>query len=343
MRYVEHTMRGRFTLAAAALALLAAAPAEAAPKERPPAVGLAAEGRRLMAAKDYAAACPRFAESIRMTPNLAVQMLFARCLELSGRTATAWATYKEAAAIAGAAKRADLEKLARKRAAALWPQLATLKITVTDPAATIDVSVDGTPLSRDQIGAVRLVDPGKHVVTATAPEKKPWSNEIEAAPKAPTEVVVPALQDEAPPRPQEPEPAPSPPPPVATAAPPPAEPPPPGPRSVQPAVGLALAGAGVLTAGVGAYFGVRANAKNQDALKHCPNTPECVDQAGVDLTHDARRAANVSTVLFAVGGGLAAIGAVVLVTAPRTPKGTALRIGPALGAQELGLSVGRTF
>src|ERR1035438_7696858 len=68
------------------------------------------EARSLLAAGKYAEACPKFADSERLGPSVATLLNLANCWEKSGRTATAWATYREAAS---AAHRRELRGEAR--------------------------------------------------------------------------------------------------------------------------------------------------------------------------------------------------------------------------------------
>src|SRR6185369_16874031 len=68
-------------------------------------------------------ACPKFEESLRLDPGIGTLLYLADCLEKSGKTASAWARFLEAAAAAKAANQADRETKARQRAAALEPKL----------------------------------------------------------------------------------------------------------------------------------------------------------------------------------------------------------------------------
>src|ERR1700735_1999583 len=65
------------------------------------------EARSLVAAGKYAEACPKFADSERLGPSVATLLNLANCWEKAGHTATAWATYREAASAANAAGRKD--------------------------------------------------------------------------------------------------------------------------------------------------------------------------------------------------------------------------------------------
>jgi len=79
-------------------------------------------------------------------------------------------------------------------------------------------------------------------------------------------------------------------------------------------IALSVVGAGLVSAGVGGFFGVRAQGLWNDSRKDCPNN-FCNDNGKAQVRR-ARTSANVSTVL--VGAGLAAVtaGAILWLTAP---------------------------
>src|SRR6185312_13224264 len=93
------------------------------------------EARRLVAAGNYAAACPKFEDSYRLDPGIGTSFNLADCYEHSGRTASAWARFLDVAAATKAAGQLDRERVARARAAALEPKLArmTLKVEAKVP------------------------------------------------------------------------------------------------------------------------------------------------------------------------------------------------------------------
>src|SRR5262245_45036936 len=77
------------------------------------------DAKKLMAKGDYAAACPKFADSQQLDPAPGTQFNLANCYEKNGQTASAWATFKSAAASYKAHNRPDWETKARDRATAL--------------------------------------------------------------------------------------------------------------------------------------------------------------------------------------------------------------------------------
>src|SRR5579862_5648801 len=73
------------------------------------------QARDLMAAKQYADACPKFAESERLDPAPGTLLNLATCYERNGQIASAWVTFKEAATAAHKADQADRARLARDK------------------------------------------------------------------------------------------------------------------------------------------------------------------------------------------------------------------------------------
>src|SRR6187549_3176502 len=95
------------------------------------------EGRTLMDAGNYAAACPKLEESYAQDPATGTLLALGMCQERAGRTASAWATYSEAASRAKRDGRADRERAAREHMAALEPKLSHLTIDVEPSAAAL--------------------------------------------------------------------------------------------------------------------------------------------------------------------------------------------------------------
>jgi tetratricopeptide (TPR) repeat protein len=126
-------------------------------QERDPAASetLFKEGRRLMKSRDFASACPKLEESLRLDPAAGTLINLAECEEQLGRTASAWQHWRAAAdSLPAGDKRRGV---ALNRASALEKALPRLTITLA-PGTPSDTRVkrDGTFL-----GAPSLVPTGE--------------------------------------------------------------------------------------------------------------------------------------------------------------------------------------
>jgi serine/threonine-protein kinase len=315
----------RWTLAISLLTSLALA--QASPASKAAADSLFDEGKRLSNEGKYAEACPKFEESQRLDPTAGTLLYLAECYERAGRTASAWTTFREAAALARETRRADREKTARDRAAALEKRLVRLRLEVRDEAPGLEIRRNGEVISRGLWGATFAVDPGPQKIEASAPNRTPWSKQIEASAGVVT-VEIPALAPVAPtalsaspsasavvaPPP------PSPPPPVA---------PPPAPAGASPTTALVAGGVGVVGLAAGSFFGLRSFSRWNDSRAEalCNAKNECTPE-GKSLIQEARSAATLSTIFFAVGVAGVATGAVLWFTAPAEKHQLGLALSP---------------
>src|SRR5438552_1412384 len=115
---------------------------------------LFSEARKLLDAGIYAEACQKLADSQKLDPGVGTLLNLAQCYEKEGRTATAWATYHEAAAAARANGQMDREKRAARAADGLELNLPKLTLTVPDAAADkgVEVTRNGTPVPQSLWG-----------------------------------------------------------------------------------------------------------------------------------------------------------------------------------------------
>src|SRR5688572_721955 len=151
-----------------------------AANERTMAEALFRQGRELMGAGNYAAACPKFAESHRLDPGGGTLLNLAVCHEEQGKLATAWAEFQEALAVARADGREDRIALAEQRIAALEPQLARLTVTVPpDAPEDMVLVVNGTPVGAAAWGAPMPVDAGTVRVEAQASGRRKFLENVE--------------------------------------------------------------------------------------------------------------------------------------------------------------------
>jgi hypothetical protein len=313
--------------AAIALALVVALPSLARADGEVAATALFDEGRRLAEQHHYAEACPKFAESQRLAPSGGTLLNLAECYEHTGQLASAWATWKQAAARANAAGKSQIEKMTLDRAAALEPKLARLTIVVSPDSDVpgLEVKRDGVVVGATEYGVGIPVDPGPHGLEATAPRKKDWSGKIDVAPEQADATISIALLDDVAPLPATAAPATT-----VTAAPVGTSPyPDQGEASnggAQRVVAMAALGVAVVGVVVGSIYGLQAKSNNDHATEpaNCPTSTTC-DKTGFDLTNKARNEATVSTVSFVVGAAALAGGAVLWLTAPRA---NGIRVAP---------------
>ncbi|HTQ45999.1 MAG TPA: hypothetical protein VMI75_24755 [Polyangiaceae bacterium] len=316
------------------------------------------EAKRLITSGHYAEACPKLEQSQKLDPGLGTQFHLADCWQHVGRTASAWALFREVASGAQASGQRARERVAKDRADALEPFLSKLSIVPGNASTTAGLVIqrDGTEVPREAWGSPVPVDPGKHEVSASAPDKQSWQSsvEVEGQGKVVT-IEVPVLASVATATAAAPVPAPVP------ASQPTSAPPAPStarrdvgvtsamPTSEQPVLqnrggaqragGWILVGAGLVGVGVGAYFAARWMGDHETAGLHCPGG--ACDSIGIASNDDADKQARY--VLASAGGGLAAliIGTVLVATAPSprlVPANTArLEVTPIVGRGASGL------
>jgi hypothetical protein len=312
--------------AIALAALLVSTTAHAEDKESvAAATALFDEGVALMDKGKYAEACPKLVKSQEIAPSGGTLLALGECYERSGRNASAWLAFREAAARAAAAGKKDAESAALERASRIAASMSRLTIRVTDAAAMqgVEVRRDGIPLKTAEIGSPSPLDPGTHVVEAVAPGHRTWTARVVLASSGNTEVTVPPLELVSPGQEN------TPPPPVPAASPSPEEP-----SSTQRTVGVLVGASGLALVGVGTVFGVMAGSTNAEALDNC-NTqvePTRCNQRGIDLTDEARTQALLSTIFLIAGGTAVAFGSVLFLTAPMKVTPTASRAGAGLSA-----------
>lgn len=314
-----------------ALGALALAPRAVAQSQSDPvaAQALFDEAKELMRKGDWATACPKLAESERLDPGVGTLLNLGECYEHVGKTARAWAIYREAEAMAAHEGQPARSRWAGSQAAQLEGKLVRLTIRVPEAARVpgLEVSRDHETVNEPLWGSAVPVDPGDHVVEARAPGFKTFTAHVTASHD-------PVVVDIAPLEAEPPAPAP-PPPPVVESAPP---PPPPKTESLtlvapQPAPsggpmrtsGFVLGGVGVAGLGLGALFGVLAMDRDNAARGAGCSSTTCPTQGGLDLTHDAMGFATAANVTFVVSTVLLATGVVFVLVAPHAPAARAVR------------------
>jgi len=287
------------------------------------------EGRKLMSEGKFAQACPKLAESQKLDPGVGTQFHLADCYERLGQTASAWAGFLEAASNAKSMGQGEREKVARERAGALAQRLS--KLTIVSPGAEattgLEIRRDGAVVGRALWGTAIPVDPGAHVLEASAPGKKPWQGTAQVTgDKASVVATIPLLEDA---------------PPGMTTS--------PAPASVggdagtsgngRRTLGLVVGAVGVVGLGIGTGFALSAKSKYDESIGLCSiQDKNLCTGPGVTARDQARSAGNLATVAFGVGGAALVAGAVLFFTAPAASSETPrVAVVPAAGPGQAGL------
>lgn len=188
---------GRWSVAAICCAsLLAAAPltaqaAEPTDKELALARKLFAEANELEEDKRWAEAAPKLRQAleIKETPGLRYHLGF--CLENQDKLIEALAEYNRAEELlASGAKGPDVAELVGPARDGVKKRAAKLTIKLPKPAGEATVELDGRPLKAELLNRAVLQNPGKHVVTASAPGRQPFRREIKLDVSEVEEVVI---------------------------------------------------------------------------------------------------------------------------------------------------------
>lgn len=315
-----------------AAALLAVAVPEAAQAQSAEAEVLFRDGRALVKQGKLAQGCAKIEASERLESSVGTLLNLGDCRERLGKVAGAWAAFRKAEATARHAGGDDKrEDEARRRALALEPNLPTLTLDV--------VSVPGLVLKRDGevidpalVGTAIPLDPGTYRITAEAPGRASWRNDVVMQFKAKRRLQVPFLATVA-----------APPPPPTTVV---VEPPRPVPVRVERSVwspwrkfSAVLGVGGVAAIGAGVYFQLRSNDQENDADARCPLVV-CNDPVALKLNDDARTNARRSNIFYI--GGAVAVGSAVALWFIGGPTETTV-VTPVIGSDHAGAALSGSF
>jgi len=295
------------------------------------------DGRALMNAGNYSAACPKLEESFAQDPATGTLLALGICQEHVGKTASAWATYAEVASRAKRDGRADREQAAREHIAALEPKLSRLTIVVDRADSALPgfvVKRDGQVVGSGAWGVGVPLDAGEHVVEASAPGKLVFRAKLSIGAQSDTQTVkVPVLELDPNATPLTPPPNAS----VASA--------PDADARTQPAsskagvrtAGLIVGGAGIVALGVSGIFALRAKSQNDDsnADGHCDAQNRC-DATGGSARDSAKSSATAATIALLAGSALTLTGVTLFVLGSTKTKEHTARIEavPVFGFRE---------
>jgi hypothetical protein len=280
------------------------------------------EASTLAAQGKYAEACPKFEESQRLDPALGTQFNLALCYEHIGRLGSAWRNYQEVARLARATGKKAREDASREKMAALRPRVAHLVLRTVQ--TDVEIKVDGELIDREA-ASFYAVDPGEHVVDATASARKPWQTRIMMPEAEGTEIAVevPAL---------------------AVAA---------GKTitvekektNVRRVLGFVVGGVGVVGIAAAITTGVVVLDAKATADKECNIGPmlTCADQKGRDAVALGKTLLPINAIAWGVGIAALGGGAILVLTAGSTKKATTASLTPLVGANGGGLILSGRF
>ncbi len=277
------------------------------------------DGRKYLAAKEYALACTAFEQSQVSDPAIGTQLNIALCYEAWGKTAAAYRAYVEAERLAKL-KFDSRARGARSKMDELAPKVPRLRLELPDNAdPNLVILFDNKELALDKIAEDLLIDPGKHKVEARVAGAPPKATEIDIAngerKTIPIDVPVVAPIVVAPPTPPR--------------------------RAGRLYGGIALLSVGVVAIGGASFIALGARQDYNDAIERCPQFL-CQTRVAFDATQDARRRANYMTFVGIGGVVLAGTGLVLVLTSrgKSVEQRPTVSLVPVLGGDQVGLAIG---
>lgn len=328
--------------------MAAGAHAQVSAGDKATAEALFDRGLSLMREGKLEEACARLEQSQAIERGIGTMLYLAECYEKSGRTASAWALFREAASEAQAAGQVERAAAGRQRAERLEPALSklTIEVPASSRVAGLQVVRNGTLIQQGAWGLPLPVDPGEQRIQVQAPghqphtlvvavEKGTTTAKVDIPPLVPAPQT--AVSEASPPQVAPGQPAspgtqlPS----VAVSSSAPPE------RSKLKLVGIIVGSVGVALLAVGGGFGIRAINKNNDAKDEGCRGESCTTNDGVDLTNQALTASKVADVGIIGGGVLVAGGLLTYLLAPKGERQTSVAL--AADGRSVGLRVGGVF
>jgi serine/threonine-protein kinase len=293
-------------------ALAGSAFAEPSSGEKAAAEALFQKGVELMAAGKAVEACEKFDGSQQLDPALGTILRLADCYERTGKTASAWALFQQAAATATAQGQSERNKIAAERANSVAQRLSRVQLTVDTRAGKegLLVKLNGKAIPAASWDAALPVDPGLQTIEVSAPGYLSWKTTVVAAAGPSTaNVEVPALKPEPLQEPKAAGPG------VGVE---PVTAPERSERSnTQSVVGYVVGGVGIVGLALGGVFAYRAYDKNQQSLDQCrKGEPNACTEDGAALRKSAQSSGTIATAATIAGGALVATGITLLISAP---------------------------
>ncbi len=267
---------------------------------------------------NLAEACERFEASQELDPALGTTLRLADCYDRLGKTASAWAAFQQAAAMARQQGQSEREEIALERAGDLYERLSYLALSITPETRELDgveILLDDTRVPEGTWGTPIPIDPGVHVLTVQAPGYEEWSTELDV-PETPgeEEATIPPLTEAvavdtdgaeeqgvrevsyeptAPDLSRDEE------------------------GSSTQTLAYTSGALGVAALGVASYFGYRAYSLHQQSLEHClAGAGNSCSTRGKEIRDEAIQQGNYATVASAAGLALTGAAIVLFLTEP---------------------------
>ncbi len=291
------------------------------------------EGMRLFGESQFDESCKKFAASLKLVDAMGTRGKLAECYEKAGKTASAWAAYREVAVLAERAGQPRRAEVATQRAERLKGTLSYLTVTVSAEAQIpgLRITRNGVLLSQGAYGTAIATDPGPQTIEVHGEGYHSQTVEQSLADGGSETVMIPvleakpvALHTDASLTSNEASPA----------------------SSTQRIAGISAvaAGGGALIAS--AVLGLSAKSKYDGAFDDglCDSSNQCNDD-GVTAVDDARSLATVSTIFAISGVVLAGAGTYLWLSSPKSmeSQNQALRIAPTGSHQDIGISLSGRF
>ncbi len=299
-------------ISTAAFGLAPAAHAQASAADKATARQLGLDGEDALQKKDYKTAEDKFKRADSIYHALTLTLGLARAQAANGELVAAQESYNrilsEGAPAGSPQAFVNAVEDARKEVDAIAGRIAEAVINVNGVSAadTPAVTLDDAPFPNAALGIKRAVDPGDHVVKATAKGYKPGEAHFTVAPAAEATATITLEVDPNANVVQPPPPGSTEPPPVAPAG---------NGKSINKTIGYAALGVGAAGVVVGSIFGILAISAHSSIAGTCTNG-SCPPSDNSDISSYHTKG-TVSTIGFIVGGVGLAAGAILILTAPK--------------------------
>lgn len=275
------------------------------------------EAQQLKAAGNVADACKKYEEALQYNRNAVGTLLnVGLCNEQAGKYATAVTYYTQARDLAREHSFHEHLSAAEDRLTLTLPLVAHLAIAFSEQAAGMKLVIDEQIVPLDKSGDIP-VDPGRHHVVVTAPDRVPYETYVDVEKSGRKRVAIPSLGY-----------------PVTVTS------------SSRKTVGkiLTYSGAGLVATGIGlGVFGYSKYSGQIGAGKNCSDTnPPMCNPEGYRVTNDARTFGTFGTFIGVSGLAVLGAGAYLWFFSPTNSEERQMAIVPTLEPDSAGLSaIGR--